>query len=136
MISTTVVNDTAMIMLKVRHTNPEVAFKIAELFSTEAPALVTEIEKEELINNGLDIETGKTVTECIKAVNYPRMAEHHDSPSMVRNVTLAAILAAVAVYAIYFIAVLLDNTVKSEDEIKEFFGDYPLLASIPNWSNT
>lgn len=136
MISTTAVNDTAMIMLKVKHTNPEVAFKIAELFSTEAPALVTEIEKEELLNNGIDLETGKTVTECIKAVNYPRMATTHDSPSLFRNVTLAAVLAAVAVYAIYFIIALLDNTVKSEDEIKEFFGDYPLLASIPNWSNT
>lgn len=136
MISTAAVNDTAMIMLKVKHTNPEVAFKIAELFSTEAPALVTEIEKEELLNNGIDLETGKTVTECIKAVNYPRMATTHDSPSLFRNVTLAAVLAAVAVYAIYFIIALLDNTVKSEDEIKEFFGDYPLLASIPNWSNT
>ena len=135
MVSTTAVNETAMIVLKVVHADRDVAFKIAELFSTEAPDLVTEIEKEELINNGVDLETGKSVTECIKAVNYPRIAETHDSPSLFRNVLLAAIVAAIAVYAIYFVIALLDNTIKSEDEIKECFGDYPLLASIPNWTN-
>lgn len=135
MISTSAVNDTAMIVLKVVHTDREVAFKIAELFSTEAPALVTEIEKEELINNGVDIDTGKSVTDCIKAVNYPRMAESHDSPSLFRNVLLAAIVAAIAVYVIYFVIALLDNTIKSEDEIKEYFAEYPLLASIPSWTN-
>jgi capsular polysaccharide biosynthesis protein len=118
-----------------KYISEEVAFKIADLFSTEAPALVTEIEKEELINNGVDMETGKSVTECIKAVNYPRMAETHDSPSLVRNVMLSAIVSAIVVYAIYFVIALLDNTIKSEDEIKEYFGDYPLLASIPNWTN-
>ncbi len=136
MISTSAVNETAMIVLKVTHTDKDVAFKIADLFSSTAPALVTEIEKEELVNNGIDIETGKSVTECIKAVNYPRMAERHDSPSLFRNVLLTAIVSAIAVYAIYFVLALLDNTVKSEDEIKEHFGSYPLLASIPNWTNT
>lgn len=135
MISTSTVNETAMIDLKVVHVDKEVAFKIAELFSSEAPALVTEIEKEELINNGSDIDTGKSITDCIKTVNYPRMATGHDSPNMKRNVALAAIVSAIAVYAIYFVIALMDNTIKSEDEIKEHFADYPLLATIPNWNN-
>jgi len=135
MISTSAVNDTAMIVLKVVHTDRDVAFKIADLFSTKAPALVTEIEKEELVNNGVDLETGKSVTECIKAVNYPRIAETHDSPSLFRNVLLTSIVCAIVIYAIYFVIAILDNTIKSEDEIKEYFADYPLLASIPTWTN-
>lgn len=136
MISTSAVNDqTAMIVLKVVHTDKEVAFKIAEAFSSEAPALVTEIEKGELINNGVDLETGRNVTDCIQAANYPRMPETHDSPSLFRNVFVAAVVAAIAVYAIYFVIALLDNTIKSEDEIKKYFSDYPLLASVPSWTN-
>ena len=136
MISTSVVSNSALITLRVRHADKEVAFKIAEMFSSEAPALVTALEKEELINNGFDIEIGKNITECIKTVNYPRLATTHDSPSLTRNVALAAVVAAVLVYLIYFMVALLDNTVKTEDEIKNNFGEYPLLASIPSWTNT
>ena len=136
MISTTIVNDTPMIVLKVRHADPEIAFKIADLFALEAPTLVTEVEKEGLINNGASVNNGTGVTECIKAVNYPRLAQSHDSPSLSKNVLITAVIMAVAVYAIYFIAAILDNTVKSEDEITEHFANYPLLASIPNWTNT
>lgn len=136
MISISDLNDTAMIVLKVKHTDKQVAFWIAELFSTEAPAIVTQVEKEELVNSEADPESGKNVTECIKTVNYPKVATKQDSPSLFKNVFLTAILSAVVVYAIYLMAALFDNTVKSEDEIKEHFGKYPLLACIPNWSNT
>lgn len=135
MISTSTVNETAMIDLKVVHVDKDVAFKIAELFSSEAPDLITEIEKEELINNGSDKDNGDNITDCIKTVNYPRMATGQDSPNIRRNVVLTAIASAIAVYAIYFVIALLDNTIKSEDEIKEYFSKYPLLATIPNWDN-
>ena len=136
MITTSKVNDdTAMIVLKVVHTDKDVAFKIAEAFSKEAPALVTEVEKEDLLSVGDSFATSGKVTECIKAVNYPRVATSPDSPSLSRNVVLAAVLVAIMVYAIYFVIALLDNTIKSEEEIKSCFGEYPLLAVIPNWTN-
>ena len=132
MLSTKALEETALIELKVTHTDPEVAYKIATLFSESAPALVTDIEKIELITNS---GSTTTVTECIKTVNLPRLNNSPDSPSMVKNLILAVLLSAVAVYSVYFVFALIDNTVKTEEDVKALFAEYPLMAVIPTWNN-
>ena len=132
MISTTTIEETAMITLKVTHTDPKIAYNIATLFSEYAPEYVTEIEKSELMS---DETTAATITECIKTVNYPRLDTSADSPSITKNLAVAILLAAIVVYATYFIIALFDNTIKSEEELKAIFGDYPLMAVIPSWKN-
>ncbi|MBO5683026.1 MAG: hypothetical protein J6S10_03515, partial [Clostridia bacterium] len=94
--------------------------------------LVTDIEKIELITNS---GSTTTVTECIKTVNLPRLNKSPDSPSMVKNLILAVLLSAVAVYSVYFVFALIDNTVKTEEDVKALFAEYPLMAVIPTWNN-
>ena len=132
MLSTKAIQETALIELKVTHTDPDVAYKIATLFSESAPALVTDIEKIELVTS-----SGSTtaVTECIKTVNTPRLNKSPDSPSMVKNLLLAVLLSVVTVYGIYFVMAIVDTTVKTEEDVKAIFGEYPLMAVIPNWNN-
>ena len=132
MLSTKALQETALIELKVTHTDPEVAYKIAALFSESAPALITDIEKIELITG---TGSSATVTECIKTVNSPRLDNSADSPSLIKNLVITAALSAMLVYAVYFILALIDNTIKTEEDLKSLFGEYPLMAVIPTWNN-
>ncbi len=132
MLSTTALQETALIELKVTNADPDIAFKIASLFSEAAPALVTEIEKIEVITG---TSSTTTVTDCIKTLNEPRLDQEADSPSLIKNLAIAAFLSAIVVYGVYFVMALVDNTIKTEEDLKTLFGEYPLMAVIPTWNN-
>ena len=63
-------------------------------------------------------ELQKEFAECISVLNQPAKAATHDSPSLVTNLAIAAIIAAAATYAVCFMIALMDTVIKTEDDIK------------------
>lgn len=141
MISASTLTDIGMFDIKISNNDKEHAYIIAKAMSEMAPAIVKNVKKpwiaemqEGSDNASSDIQEQKEYAECISVLNHPKKATTHDSPSLVTNVALAAMVAAIAAYAIYFVIALMDTVIKTEDDLKKIAKKYPIIGVIPSWS--
>ncbi len=131
MISASIISDTSMFKIKVTNTNKEHAYIIAQYINDNAPAKVREIVKPWIDED--NVKDDETITECITAINHPQLAKNHDSPNLMKNVIIAGIVAALAVYVIFLFRSFFNTVVKTEDDIKDITDKYPLIGRIPTW---
>jgi len=100
--------------IAVDHTDPEKALAIAEAFYTVIPDAIPEI-----INKG-----------DVSQMDPPRLATEPDSPNLVINTLIGAILGIAISFLVFFLTEVLDNTIYTEDDVKDKFG-YPIVGLIP-----
>ena len=139
MISASAMTDIGIFDIKISNNNKDHAYIIAKAIAEKAPAVVKDVKKPwlaEMQNNSNDssAELQKEFAECISVLNQPVKATTHDSPNLVINVIIAAIIAAVATYGVYFVIALMDTLIKTEDDIKKITDKYPIIGVIPTWS--
>lgn len=114
MISVEIVTDTRLINIDVESTDPWLARNIADC--------VKEISKEQ-IQKIMNIESVNTVEEANLPLNPV-------SPRVLRNVMIGSIIGFVFVVGFIIIRFLLDDTIKTPEDIEKYLG-VSVLSSIP-----
>ena len=92
---------------------------------------------EELVRSYLNEHTSllKDVSLCFTATNPASETPVKNAPPVVRNAAIGAIVAALAVYLIFFIKGLFEMNISSEDDIKRLV-KRPVIGVIPRWETT
>ena len=104
--------------ITITSTDPAEAFRMAEIARTVAPDI---------------LNTYVSVGEA-KVIGYPVQDTTPDSPSVARNVILAAVIAAVIVYVVFFLIHLFDSTIYTESDLASY--EIPILGTVPTFPET
>ena len=109
---------------------------IADNIGTKYPELAEEMKK---VSAELKESNDKTVFEqildtkpAVAVIYNPVEPTTHNSPSIVRNCLIAAVIGAIVSFAFFVIRSLLNTLIRTEDDIKKSF-KYPLIGTIPSW---
>lgn len=116
MINVSAIEDTQMLILSVSNTNPKHAYIIANAIADTAPSKITEI---------MD---GSTV----KVVDYAVEPESPIYPNVLKNIILGLFLGFALGVAVAVVSELLDNSIKSEEDIAKIIPDIPVIGVIPD----
>ncbi|MBQ9936241.1 MAG: protein-tyrosine kinase [Lachnospiraceae bacterium] len=114
MITVTTAQDTRIITITVRDTNPTRAQDIANAVRAAASKHIYEV---------MDIE-------AVNVVDYANLPEKPVSPNVLKTTILGAIAALFLVVVILVVSFLLDDTIKTPDDVEMHLG-LSVLASIP-----
>ncbi|MGN0132752.1 MAG: YveK family protein [Lachnospiraceae bacterium] len=106
--------DTRIISITVRDTNPARAQDIANAIRETAAVHITSV---------MDIE-------AVNVVDYAEMPMEPVSPNVLKNVVIGALISFLLAAAVIIIIYLLDDTIKSPDDIERYLG-ISLLGTIP-----
>lgn len=106
--------DTRIVSITVEHTNPEMAMKIANCIREVAG---------EHIQNVMDIE-------AVNVVEKANMPMDKSGPSVAKWTLIGGIAGAVLACAVILIIFLLDDTIKSSEDVEKYLG-LSTLAMIP-----
>ena len=114
MITAKAINDTEVFMITVKDSDPHTATRIANAIAEIAPG-----QCESIVEGS-----------SVKVVDYAELPTEIASPSY-KIATLAGMLVG-GIFSVAFIVIqaLLDTTIKSEDDFKQW--DYPVLCVIPD----
>lgn len=113
-ISVNSVNSTQVMKLSATDENPDLALAMIDELLTVAPSII--------------IRTVKAGS--VEVVSFPKLLPKPISPKKTRNLALCLVGGAVAAAAFFIIRDLLDNTVKSDEDIRKKLG-MPVLGVIP-----
>lgn len=119
MIGVATKEETQIIMLSVINPNPEHANIIANAIAKVAPEKI------------IDLMEGTNV----KVVDESVLPETPVSPSVKKNTVLGFLFGGFLGVALAVLLALLDNSVKSEDDLIHMFKDIPVLGVIPEFIN-
>jgi len=125
--------DSSFFEVRISDTDKEIAHIIASCIAEMAPDVIKNVVKDWSEDTVGKTEQPKEASECVKVMDQPKVATKHDSPNLKRNVLIAFALSAIIVYAIYFLIVLNDTVLKTEEDIKMYTDKYPLIGIIPFW---
>jgi len=164
MISSSSANQTSVFSLSISSTDPELAFKVASIIAEMAPATVTSVAKSSdnstqalsekilFVIHQLDPTTKDTVSKehvqsvmsaagiasdqsnCIELLTPPVKPTSHDSPNLVLYTLVAGILAACASYALFLLYEVLNQTIVTEEDVRQYI-NYPVIGVIPHWES-
>ena len=112
MLSISVVTDTRILTMSVTSADREEARDIANLLAEKA-----EIELPKLMD-----------TRAPHIAERAILPTHKSSPSLTRNVLLGALLAMLLVLAILTVMYLMDDTIKTAEDVEKYFGALPLTV--------
>lgn len=114
MIEVTTQQDTRIITITVTDTNPTRAQDIANAVRTAASKHIYEV---------MDIE-------AVNVVDYANLPEAPVSPNSIKNAIIGAFLGLFLAVAILVVSFLMDDTIKTPDDVETYLG-LSVLASIP-----
>lgn len=114
MIDVTTQQDTRILKITVTDTNPTRAQDIANAVRVAASNQIYQV---------MDIE-------AVNVVDYANLPERAVSPKLIKNSVIGALIGFVISIAIIIIRYLLDDTIKTPDDIERYLG-LSVLASIP-----
>ncbi len=110
--------------------------EIANNIEIKYPELAEEMKKasaELKESNNTSTFTSPLDTKPAVAVIYnPVEPTTHNSPSIVSNCFIAAVIGAIVSFAFFVIRSLTNTLIRNEDDIKKSF-KYPLIGTIPSW---
>ena len=107
-------NETEILVIAVRSTNPSHSHIIAQKILDMAPGFVSEI-----------VEGGS-----VKILDQPVFSDVPSSPNVIRNTEIGAILGILFSLALILAIEIIDNKVKDAESVSEMF-KYPILGEIP-----
>lgn len=114
MISSSGVNETALMQITATTPSPELSQIVANAVADLAPDRITEFME------------GSSV----KVVDYAKLPEGASSPNVAKNTVMGFVLGAIIAFGLVFIMELMDTRIKNEDDLKKMF-DYPVIGIIP-----
>ena len=109
--------DSKIFYITISSTNPKEAYEMAKIAARIAP---------EVLNVTVQIGTAKVI-------GNPMLDASEDSPSLTRNVALAAMVAAVLVYVAFFLRDLFDTRIYAAEDLLRF--ELPVLGAVPTFPN-
>ena len=112
---TTGIKNSTIFYITMRSTDPKEAFELAKIAKRVAP---------EVLNEKVGVGT-------VKVLSDPELDTAADSPNVMRNTVLAAAVAAVIVYILFFLRDLFDTTIYTAETLAKF--DLPLLGTVPSF---
>ena len=107
-------SNTRILKLTVSHTDPKMAQTIVNELSDVAASRVAEV---------MD-------TEAPSIADYGHLAEEPSSPNLVKNSLIGGLLFALAVMAIVIVMHLMNDSIKTSDDVEKYLG-LNVLGSIP-----
>ena len=114
MVTTENTTDTRILTISVEHEDPEMAREIADALRETASVKIQEI---------MEIDAVNTIEEA----NLPVSPS---SPSVARNTLIGGALGVLAAMAVIVLIFILDDTIKTPDDVEEYLG-LNVLTSIP-----
>lgn len=117
-VSVTSVNETQVMRIAVQSTNPEQALRIVEQIVSICPPIIIDA-----------VEAGS-----VKTVEPAHLLQEPVAPSTNLLTVLAALLGMVLVMVVVLVRFLLDNTYKSERDLRNDLG-LPVLGVIPDYES-
>lgn len=115
-VTVSAVDDTQVMQITVRSDNPEWARQVCEQITTISPDVILE-----------SVEAGS-----VKLISQAAVTTEPVSPNVMKNTAVAAVLGLVASIGIVVLRELLDNKIKSEDDIRKYL-DLPVVGVIPDY---
>ena len=106
--------DTRIIEISVSDTDPYMANAMANAVRIAASAQISQVMDIEAVN-------------IVQKASYP---DHASSPSVMKNTMLGCILGAILTIAVLFVLYLLDDTIKTPDDVEKVLG-MSVLGTIP-----
>lgn len=115
-VTVSAVDDTQVMQITVRSDNPEWARQVCEQITTISPDVILE-----------SVEAGS-----VKLISQAAVTPEPVSPNVMRNTAIAAVLGLVTSIGIVVLRGLLDNKIKSEDDVRKYL-DLPVVGVIPDY---
>ncbi len=119
-ISAASVNNTEVFRITVTTESPQESEKIANVIARVLPDKISEI----------------VLGSDVKIVDYAIVPSTKSAPSNTKNTAIGAMAGFVLVCAVIIIGYLLDDSIQSEDYLTDTYPDIPLLAVIPDLSDS
>ena len=107
------IKDDKIFYITMRSQNPEEAYRLAEIAASVAPGVLD-----------ATVKVGQ-----VMVLSDPVLDTVPDSPNVLRNAILAAMIGAVLVYVAFFLRDLFDTRVYTEKALAAF--DLPILGTVP-----
>ncbi len=114
-ISVSVVDETQILKVNVTDENKDRALKIAQKLVELTPTIIN-----------AKIDSGKLIL-----IDDPAVSKNPVSPNIANNTLIGFLVGVVALYTFYIVSYLLDNKIKSVDDIQRVL-DLPVLGVIPS----
>lgn len=115
-VTVSAVDDTQVMQITVRSDNPEWARQVCEQITQISPNVILE-----------SVEAGS-----VKLISQASANPDPVSPSVPRNTAVAALLGLVLSMGIVILREMLDNKIKSEDDIRKYL-ELPVIGVIPDY---
>lgn len=115
MLTITNEDDTRILMIRATHENPEYACWVANAIADATSERMAEIMKSD----------PPTTVERAEVENVPV------SPSLFKNAVIGFMLGAIAICGLLLVQFIMDDTIKTEDDIERYLGESTLVM-IPN----
>ena len=115
-VTVSAVDDTQVMQVTVRSDNPEWARQVCEQITAISPDVILE-----------SVEAGS-----VKLISQASVTPDPVSPNVPKNTAIAAILGLVASIGIVVLRELLDNKIKTEDDVRKYL-DLPVVGVIPDY---
>ena len=115
-VTVSAVDDTQVMQITVRSDNPEWARQVCEQITTISPDVILE-----------SVEAGS-----VKLISQAAVTPEPVSPNVMKNTAIAALLGLVVSIGIVVLRELLDNKIKSEDDVRKYL-DLPVVCVIPDY---
>ena len=109
------IKDSKIFYITMRSQNPREAFELAKIAKRVAP---------EVLNDKVGVGT-------VKVLSDPVLDSSPDSPNVMRNTVLGAVVATALVYILFFLRDLFDTTVYTAEALERF--ELPLLGTVPSF---
>ncbi len=114
-ITSTKKEKTPMFIVKVSGTDKYVAYEVAAIIKDELPGYVF----------------SKTQTGSLSVYDFTGIDTVPDGPNLMKNVVIAAFIGFVLSFAFFFLRIILDTEIHSEEDIRSNY-PYPILGAIPS----
>lgn len=115
-VTVSALDDTQVMQITVRSDNPEWARQVCEQITTISPDVILE-----------SVEAGS-----VKLISQAAVTPEPVSPNVMKNTAIAALLGLVVSIGIVVLRELLDNKIKSEDDVRKYL-DLPVVGVIPDY---
>lgn len=112
------VNDTEVLQISATTEDPAFSAEICNVMTQVAPSVLERVVK----------------AGSVEVIGEARPAQAPSAPNVQRNAVLGAICGLLLSVGIAFLAFVTDNTVKSEEDLKQHL-DVPVLGEIPSFSS-
>lgn len=115
-VNVTAVDETQVMQITVQSDNPEWARQVCEQITAISPNVILE-----------SVEAGS-----VKLISQASVTPDPVSPNVMKNTAIAALLGLVVSVGIVVMRELLDNKIKSEDDVRKYL-DLPVVGVIPDY---